>query len=559
MNKYLLLAAKSISKASGLTLSEVQKIIEIPPNSRLGDISFPCFSIAKRQKPGNVAYKIREKLSVPRAFKKVEVMGPYLNFFLNEKILAEEIITSSMKKSFGKGLDNKKYVMDLFQANPFKTFHIGHLRNAVLGESLRRIIEYAGNKTYSISYVGDVGIHIAKWMWYFEKFYRGKIPKKDVSKWAGEIYVKAVNKINTNEEKFMIEVNKINNLIDSRDPKILKNWKKIRDACFNDADRIAAELGAKVNRRIPESEVEKIGRTRVLNLLKSGKVKKDQGAIILNLEKYNLGVFLLLKSDGTTLYSTKDIGLISTKQKIGGDRFIYVVGSEQEQYFKQLFKTFEILKISKESKNKHVSYGLVSLKEGKMSSRSGNVITYEYLRDTMRKKAFAGVKKHNPKLSKTKLENISTKIATGAMIFGMLKYSNVKPITFDLEGALRFEGATGPYLQYSLVRSSRILEKAKRTSGKPDYGLFEEADMNLVRIIANFPGAVNKARSQYQPSIVANYGLELVKSFNRFYEQSQVLNAEPNVRRARLKLVKSFNETLKKVMYLLAIPEVEQM
>ena len=194
-----------------------------------------------------------------------------------------------------------------------------------------------------------------------------------------------------------------------------------------------------------------------------------------------------------------------------------------------------------------------------MSSRSGNVITYEYLRDTMRKKAFAGVKKHNPKLSKSKLENISIKIATGAMIFGMLRYSNVKPITFDLEGALRFEGATGPYLQYSLVRSSRILEKAKRTSGKPDYGLFEEADMNLVRIIANFPGAVNKARSQYQPSIVANYGLELVKSFNRFYEQSQVLNAEPNVRRARLKLVKSFNETLKKVMYLLAIPEVEQM
>ena len=559
MNKYLTLAAKSISKASGLTLSEVQKIIEIPPNSKLGDISFPCFSIAKRQTPGNVAYKIREKLSVPRAFKKVEVMGPYLNFFLNEKILAEEIITSSMKKSFGKGSDNKKYVMDLFQANPFKTFHIGHLRNAVLGESLRRIIEYTGGKTYSISYVGDIGIHIAKWMWYFEKFYRGKIPKKDVSKWAGEIYVKAVNKINTNEEKFMIEVNKINNLIDSRNPKILKNWKKIRDACFDDADRIAAELGAKVNRRIPESEVEEIGRKRVLNLLKTGKVKKDQGAIILNLEKHNLGVLLLLKSDGTTLYSTKDIGLISTKQKIGGDQFIYVVGSEQEQYFKQLFKTFEILKISKESKNKHVSYGLVSLKEGKMSSRLGNVITYEDLRDTMRKKAFAGVKKHNPKLSKTKLENISTKIATGAMIFGMLRYSNVKPITFDLEGALRFEGATGPYLQYSLVRSSRILEKAKRTSGKPDYGLFEEVDMNLIRIIANFPGAVNKAKSQYQPSIVANYGLELVKSFNRFYEQSQVLNAEPNVRRARLKLVKSFNETLKKVMYLLAIPEVEQM
>ena len=559
MNKYLTLAAKSISKASGLTLLEVQKIIEIPPNSNLGDISFPCFSIAKRQKPGNVAYKIRKKLSVPRAFKKVEVMGPYLNFFLNEKILAEEIITSSMKKSFGKGSDNKKYVMDLFQANPFKIFHIGHLRNAVLGESLRRIIEHTGGKTYSISYVGDIGIHIAKWMWYFEKFYRGKIPKKDVSKWAGEIYVKAVTKINTNEEKFMIEVNKINNLIDSRDSKILKNWKKIRDACFDDADRIAAELGAKVNRRIPESEVEKLGRNKVLNLLKSGKVKKDQGAIILNLEKHNLGVLLLLKSDGTTLYSTKDIGLILTKQKIGGDQFIYVVGSEQEQYFKQLFKTFEILKISKEIKNKHVSYGLVSLKEGKMSSRSGNVITYEDLRDIMRKKAFAGVKKHNPKLSKIKLEDISTKIATGAMIFGMLKYSNIKSITFDLEGALRFEGATGPYLQYSLVRSSRILEKAKRTSGKPDYGLFEEADMNLVRIIANFPAAVNKARSQYQPSIVANYGLELVKSFNRFYEQSQVLNAEPNVRRARLKLVKSFNETLKKVMYLLAIPEVEKM
>ncbi len=559
MDKYLDLAAKSISKASNINLMEVRKIIEIPPNSKLGDISFPCFSIAGRQKPGNVALNIRKKLSVPKVFKKVEVMGPYLNFFLNKQILAEETITQSLKKSFGKGTDNKKYILDLFQANPFKTFHIGHLRNAALGESLRRIIEYDGGKTRAISYVGDVGIHIAKWMWYFEKFYRGKIPKKDVSKWAGEIYVKAVNKINTNEEKFMNEVNKINLMIDSRDPKIIKNWKKIRNACFDDADRIAKQLGAKVDLRISESEVEEIGRKRVLALLKSGKVKKDQGAIIANLERYNLGVLLLLKSDGTTLYSTKDIGLISKKQKMGGDQFIYIVGSEQEQYFKQLFKTFEILKISKENNNKHVSYGLVSLKEGKMSSRLGNIITYEDLRDTMQTKALAGVKKHNPKLSKTKLIDLSTKIATGAMIFGMLKYSNVKPVTFDTEGALRFEGDTGPYLQYSLVRSARILQKSKRTSGKPNYNLLEESDMNLVRTIAKFPASVRKSRAQYQPSVVANYGLELVKSFNRFYEQSQVLNSEPNVRRARLKLVKSFNETLKKVMHLLAIPEVEQM
>ena len=463
MDSFRKSAIGALAKATALKPKRIDELLEVPPNSKMGELSFPCFSIAKDKKisPGNVALNIRERLVIPKEFSSVITMGPYLNFFYNREMFNKSVLTASLKKDYGRGKNKEKVLLDLFQANPFKEFHIGHLRNAVLGESVRRISEFSGAKTYSVSYVGDVGIHISKWLWYYGRFYKGNIPSKNVSRWAGEIYVKAIKKLAENEKKYMIEVNELNKKLAMRDPKVVKLWKNIRDSCFADADRIADELGAKVDRRIPESEIESSGIKKVLELLDKGKLKKDDGAIVIDLEKYGLGVFILLKSDGTALYSTKDVGLINLKSKLfKADKFLYVVGSEQEYYFRQLFKVFGLLGISDEKKNIHISHGLVSLKAGKMSSRLGNVVTYEDLRDAMRARAHTEIKKRNKGISAKKLSNLSTKVSNAAMIFGMLKYSNIKPVVFDMEQTLRFDGDTGPYLQYSLVRATKILKKS---------------------------------------------------------------------------------------------------
>jgi len=531
-------AINVLKKNTSLSSNKIDKLLEIPPDQKLGDLAFPCFILGKNA--GQTARELRQKIAVPEGFKKVEVAGPYLNFFYDEGALAKEVLTSKLEPKKKK----EKILMDIFQANPYKPFHIGHIRNAVLGESLRRILEFNGAKTYNVSYVGDVGVHIAKWLWYYTNFYKGKIPKKDVSKWTGVVYAKAIAKAGKSK-KYEAEINAINKLLDDRSSTIVPIWKKIRDICFDDADKIAEELACKIDKRIPESECEGPGKLIVEKLYKTGKLKKSQGAIGIELSK-KLGFFICLKSDGTALYSTKDFGNLYIKNNAyRADKFVYVVGSEQEHYFKQLFEVFKRLKLSSKE-HKHISYGLVSLKDIKMSSRLGNVITYEDLRDKM----IAQAKKKNPKIAK--------QVAIGAMKYNMLKYSTEKKIIFDWKTALSFEGDTGPYLQYSLVRANKIIQKARPKAGALNYSKlksFEEQD--LLKHIARFPIVVQNAAEQYSPHLVANYTYQLAHKFARFYEKNRVIGS--TAVKERLLLVKVFRNVLRKAINLLGIEEVSAM
>ena len=543
MNNPWLDIKKDIAKKTGLSINDIEE----PEN--YGDLAVPCFLLAKKFKksPVDIAQELSAKLKI-KNIEKIQATGPYINFYIDKELFAKELL-KSVNSSFGKAKSSEKIMMDVFQANPFKSFHIGHIRNAVLGESIRRILEFRGNKTYAVNYNGDVGIHVARWLTFYKKHYKGKIPKDNFTKWVGDIYVKA-SALGKKSKLFQKEAQEMNLLLDKRDPKIIKEWKKLRDLCYKDYERIRKELDIKVDKVIPESECEKPGKDLINKLYKSNKIKKSEGAVGIDLGKN--GFFILLKTDGTSIYATKDLGLLQLKKKYKKfDKMVYVVGSEQEFYFKQLFETFDRLNLYPEKKSIHVSYGEVMLTEGKMSSRKGNIIVYADLKNEMKK----SIKKQ----FKVKNDKLAEDIAFGAIKFYMLIFDNKKKITFDWDQALDVEGKSGPYLQYTYARASSISKKV-RTAGKSDLSLLNtEAEFELIKKMALFPQAVEKSAKDYDPSTLANYLFELAQKFNSFYNSSPVLKSEKDLRNARLVLVKKTMIVLETGLNLLGIKPLKKM
>jgi len=553
MKNLWFLLKKEIAKSLDVSIDDIEE------PDKYGDFAYPCISRAKEQgkNPNEIAniavanLQAAEKIRIN--FSSIEANGPYVNLYVNWPLFAKKLL-NSINEKYGSWDEKETVIMDVFQPNPFKPFHIGHIRNAVLGESIRRILEFCGKKTIAVSYMGDVGTHVARWLWYFNKFYKGEIPKENVSKWAGEIYAEATRKVSEKKE-YEEEVKEINKKLDSRDTEIIKIWKKIRELCLEDFWKIKKELGVHLDDNFYESEVEGPGREIVQQLLKEGKAKISEGALVADLEKYGLGTFLLLKSDGTALYSTKDFGLAQSKRKkYKFDKSIFIVAAAQDLYFKQLFKTMELFKIPGWDKSVHVSYGLVILKKGKMSSRYGTVILYEDLRDEI-------IKKVTEILKDSDIENkeeVIKKVAFSAIKFPMLNIDNKKTIKFDWEQALDFEGKSGPYLQYSYVRAINILKKAELKEYDTSL-LKEDIEIKLIKKIAKFSNIIKQSSDQYSPNILTNYLFELAQDFNSFYQSLPVLKSEENLRNARLKLVDSIRIVLKNGLYLLGIPIMEKM
>lgn len=523
-----------------------------------GDFALPCFELAREMKknPQSIAEDFAKKIKLENIATKSE--GGYLNFYIDWKVFGQELL-ENVDEEYGKGKEGKRILIDTFQPNPFKAVHIGHLRNGSLGDSIRRILEFEGNKVWTTTFMGDVGVHVAKWLWYYNKFCKGGIPKKDVSRWAGRVYAEATKKTEEKEE-YEKEVQEVNKKMDAREPKLTAQWKELRDIFLEDFVRIAKELDFRLDDRMLESMAEEPGKRLVMKFFKEGKLKKSDGAIVTDLQKYGLGVFLLLKSDGTALYSTKDFGLFELKRKkFKFDKSLYVVASEQDFYFRQLFKAFEILGLPGWEKCFHMSHGIVKLQEGKMSSRLGTVVLYEDLRDEAIRRVLKIIEEKNPELQDK--EAAAKKIALGALKFSMLSVENARDIVFDWERALDFEGRSGPYLQYAYARACGILREAKRMPKKFDASLFaDEAEIALLKKIARFPSAVSGAAKVYSPHMIANYLIDLAQAFNSFYNKLSVLKAETaELKNARLKLVESTRTVLKSGLYLLGIEALERM
>ena len=564
-----------LKKQTKLSNEELAKLVEVPPNTDLGDYAFPCFILTKpglhdkmwenvekdffnKKDPTSIARHLSEEIKPTGNIEKIQATGPYVNFFINKQELTKNII--KIKDNYGKSNQSGKIMIEFSQPNTHKAFHVGHIRGTSLGESLARIYEMLGKKVVRVNYSGDTGMHIAKWIWCYLN-YHSKEKLSNNEEWIAGIYVDAVKRL-TKNEKFQEKVNEINKKLEEKsDKKINELWKKTRTLSIKSWDKIYNELGTHFDRHYFESEVEESGKKISENLLKKGIAKESDGAVIINLEPYKLGVWVLLRNDGTVLYSAKDIALAQHKiNEQDLDEFLIISGDEQNLHFRQLFKTLELMKNKKKDKFRHLGFGMVRLPHGKMSSRTGDNILYSNFKEGVEEFAKKGIKKKWPKISKKELEDRALKIAMGSIKYSILGQDPNKTIIFDKEKALRFEGDTGPYLQYTYARASSIIKKAKSgksTQNKIKIDKLTPSEIRLIKQIDIFPEIIQRAGKTMNPSLIANYSHELAQSFNEFYHNCKVVGSKEEV--FRLKLINSFRITLKNSLYLLGIDVMEEM
>jgi len=550
----LIKEVERLLKRQGLDAS----LLEKPPRPEMGDLAFPCFSLAKARKksPVEIAGEISNKMKPGGSIRKIEATGPYVNFYADWGRLGSLVLKEAAvkKEKYGSGSRLKKTVMVEFaHPNTHKAFHIGHVRNITLGESLSRVLDFSGYDAVRVNYQGDIGPHVARCLWGLLNL-GIREPAKDRGRWLGEIYAKASRK--ATDPKVEEEMKQINKDLYAGKKDLVAFWKKTRKWSLDYFNDIYRDFWVKFDRLYFESQVEAEGIRLAKRLLDKGIAELSDGAIVMNLEKHGLGVYILVTQDGTPLYSVKDFVLAGLQEKdYGPGRIIHVVGSEQELHFRQLFRSLEITNPTVAKKEYHLSYGLVNLPSGKMKSREGQVILYEDLKEKLIKLALKLTKKKNPKLSKKDLEKTARIVALGALKYDMIKVSPEKTIIFDWDRALSFEGNNAPYLQYTHARCCSIVRKSGiRAIGKFNASLLkEEKEIAVIRKISEFPEIVAKSARELRPHVVASYTYELCDMFNEFYQFVPVLKTEKETMLARLALVGAVQVTLRNALNLLGI------
>ncbi|MEK6812696.1 MAG: arginine--tRNA ligase [Nanoarchaeota archaeon] len=538
--------------------------LEVPPDNSLGDYAFPCFSLAKmfKKNPQQIAQELAKKLKAD-FLEKVEAKGPYVNFFLSKPLLVKSVLMTVLKKQrqYGKGKNKKKIVIEYPSPNTNKPLHLGHIRNILLGSTLTRLFQFQGNKVYQVNLNNDRGIHICKSMLAYQKWGVDKKPDKKPDHFVGDWYVKYSQELQQHPELEQ-EAQEMLRRWEVGDKIVRALWKKMNRWALQGFHETYVLFNLKFDKEYFESGIYEHGKQLVLDHVKKGIFEKDQtGAVIARLEKEGLDNKVLLRSDGTSVYMTQDLYLAQLKyENFKMDQSIYVVGNEQNYHFKVLFILLKKLKVPFADQCYHLSYGMVFLPEGKMKSREGNVVDADDLVGEMIELARAAVKKRWPDLKKQEIEKRAKAIGMAALRFHILKYDPASDITFNPAESISFEGETGPYLQYCIARINSIFRKHGKDVRKADLQqLVMDQEYQLAKLQQQFPAVVAQATEQYKIHLLTRYLLDLSKAFSSYYEHYPILQAEPNIRDARLLLCKAVREVLSIGLSLLDIAVLEEM
>ena len=438
-----------------------------PPNPAMGDLALPCFELGKPwgKSPGESAQTVVSQAGKVAFIRKVEALGPYVNFTFKPAFLAKRVGVGDCHANARN--DNSlrsrdKIMIEYSQPNTHKEFHIGHLRCACLGASLVNVHRYLGNNVIAANYIGDTGVHVAKCLWNLQKFHANDALPENKGEFLGKIYAEAAGKIEA-DEKLMAEVSAVQKKLEKGDKELTALWQKTKDWSLESFYDIYKLLNNNFDVWFWESEEEKKGKKMIKKMLKENLLKEvrvSEGAVIADLSAYGLDVLVLIKSDGNVLYGAKDLPLgIKKFKKFRVKKSIYVVDKRQELYLKQIFKLLDLLGFADKEKI-HVSYDFVTLPEGAMASRKGNVVTFENFYAEVLTKSVMETTKRHVDWSTEKVNDVAEKITLAAIKFFMLKYDNNSVIVFDADKALAFDGDTGPYLLYALARINSILVKA---------------------------------------------------------------------------------------------------
>jgi len=563
-----------LSKLINKKAREINEVLEVPPQEDLGDYSFPCFILSKELKksPVEIAENLKKKIEkseLMKVLEKIETKGPYLNFFMKKQNLAQEIIQEILEKKqdYGKikNLKSKKIMVEFPSPNTNKPLHLGHLRNMSIGESVSRILEFAGEKVIRANLNNDRGIHVCKSMLAYQKFGKNKKPDKKSDHFVGDFYVLFNKKLKQNPE-LEDEAKELLKKWENNNEKTRKLWKKMNKWAFDGFQETYKTFGIKFDKEYYESKLYKYGKKIVEEGLRKHVFEKTpDGAVIIDLRKQNLDQKVLLRPDKTSLYITQDLYLAKVKQqefKLDGS--IYVVGNEQIYHFNVLFNIIKKLKLKSSADLKHLSYGMVELPEGKMKSREGTIVDADDLIEEVRQIAETELKKRE-KLSKKELKERSLTIALAAIKYFLLKINMEKNMKFNPKESINFDGNTGPYILYSYARANSIIKKSdkeksnkKLTKIQPNsFHNLESKEFVLIKKLGYFPEVFQKTKTSLNPSIIANYAYELSHLFSEFYRDNKVVGSEYEAR--RLQIVESFKIILKTCMNLLGIEVLERM
>ena len=561
---YKKLVAERIKENVDLELETIEKLIEIPPQSRMGDYAFPCFQLSKtlRKAPNMIAQDIKEKINQD-GFEKVENLGPYLNFFVDKlaftKNTIEKIISKGDKygsSEIGKG---KNITIDYSSPNIAKPFHVGHLFSTAIGNSLYKILSSQGYNCIGINHLGDWGTQFGKLISAYKKWCDDEALEKDPIKELLRIYVKfhdEAEKDPSLEDEGRMYFKKLEDGCEEE----VKLWQRFKDLSLKEFKNVYEMLGVEFDSYAGESFYNDKMDDVIQEIDDKGILVESNGAKVVMLDEYNMPPCIIKKADGATIYATRDLAAATYRKKnYDFAKSIYVVGMDQSLHFKQLFTTLKLMGHDWADSCKHVAFGLVRFADKKLSTRKGDVIFLEDLLNESIEKILEVINEKNPDLENK--EETAKKIGIGAVVFTYLKNNREKDIVFDWKEMLSFDGETGPYVQYSYARGKSILRKAGEITGEVDYSKLNSIEeFELIKSLESFNKAILDAIERLEPFMVTRYIIEVAKGFNKFYNAHNIINSQDEeTKKARLKLVEATCQVIKNGLKLIGLEVVEKM
>ncbi|MBR1585076.1 MAG: arginine--tRNA ligase [Clostridia bacterium] len=549
--------------AQGLP-DDLAALLEVPPDPALGDYAFPCFKLSKalRMGPPMIAQKLAAGGGRPD-IARVECVGGYLNFFFNRENFAKELLSALLAapeqwgaSEAGKG---KTVCLDYSSINIAKRFHLGHLSTTVIGNSLKRIYDFQGWHTVSINHLGDWGTQFGKMICAYKKWGDRQAVEQGGVDEMTRLYVRFGEEA-AKDPALEDEGRAWFKKIEEGDPEALEIFQWFKDVTLKDALRVYDVLDVHFDSYAGESfYADKTGRV-VRELEEKGLLKDSDGAKIVDLEAYGMPPCLILKSDGATLYHTRDIAAaIYRKETYQFDQCLYVVAYQQDLHFKQLFKVLELMGYDwAKDQCKHVSFGMVSYEGQAMATRKGHVVLLDELLTRAQEKALDIINEKSPNLENK--EEAARQVGVGAVVYATLQNNRIKDIDFWWDRALNFDGETGPYVQYTHARCCSVLRKAPADLPAPDYGaLTDDESQALLRLLSRFPEAVAEAALRNEPSIVTRATTDIAKAYNKFYYEHRILDDNAAATAARIALTSACRQVIKTGLYLIGVHAPERM
>lgn len=568
--------AKVLAPLAGMSPAETESYLEIPPEPEMGEYAFPCFVLARRfkQSPKDISAALARQIKPGGLLEKTISSGPYLNFYVRRPALAAGVLSAALEKGENYGFlsdgEGQTVLIDYSAPNIAKPFSVGHLRSTVIGNALYRLYKSLGYRVVGINHLGDWGTQFGKLIVAFQRWGEQALLEKEPVQYLFQLYVRFHKEAEANPELDEEARLKFREL-EKGDPEALEIWQRFRKLSLDEFQRLYNFMGISFDSYLGESFYNDMLEETIRLAREKGLAKESEGALVADLEPYGLPSCLLQKKDGAALYITRDLtAAIYRYEKYRFSKLFYVVGSEQTLHFKQMFKILELMGFPWAKNCVHVPFGLIRFKDGRMSTREGNVIFLEDVLDRSIKLAHSIIQEKNPDLEDK--ESAARAVGLGAVIFGDLLNDRIKDVEFDWDSVLDFSGETAPYVQYAHARICSILRRAGTdftgnfSPGKTAFSFLPLAknltapeEEQLIITISRFSEQIKRAAEELKPSILAHYLIVLAREFNKFYHACPVLTAEGNSKTARLLLIQGVRTVLSNGLSLLGISAPEEM